>query len=434
MKKITITGTKGKTTVSTLLAQILRSTGEDVLNVDTAGAYLNGKQVLTKLQSQMVWDIVPTVAPGRFLYLLNDPSGVSTDDGAHHGTAPGIAVLEASLGCGTVSGLGYYGHDVGIFTNVYEDHLGSRPDLQDKKDIALSKRFVFSRINRDGYAVFNSDDEDVCGQLPACKEGVTLIPFGLQYSCFDMAAHRKSGGMALSVEDDTVVFHQGGKTTKLLNLSDVVWAFDGHFTPSTYNLLAIIGGLISYSGGKIDMQLIEEVKRSRLDPASGRLVLMQNDAGVKILADYAHEKQSLASVAKLARHLTGRDGKVIGVLRLTWDRTEELIRETAGHIAGSYDEFVIYDKIDGYWRHPSERFRTSQRQFVQEVGKVSGWFADELTKQRGGKHVARIVREDEAVAHAAALAGPGDVVVVIVNDNIVRSLDFIKDSFKADFV
>lgn len=434
MKKLTITGTKGKTTVSTLLAQVLRVTGEVVLNVDTAGVYLNGKQVLTKSQSQTVWDVVPTVAPGRFLYLLNDPATLPVADDLNHSTVPGVAVLEASLGCGTVSGLGYYGHDVGIFTNVFEDHLGSRPDLNDKKDIALSKRFIFSRINREGYAVFNGDDENVCSQLSACKEGVTLIPFGVKHASFDLEAHRKSGGMAISVEDNTVVLYEGKKTTRLLKLSDVAWTFNGHFMPSVYNLMAIIGGLIGYSDGRVDERLIERVKKSRLDPMSGRLVLMKNSAGVKILADYAHEKQSLASVAKLARHLTGADGKVIGVLRLTWDRTEELIRETAEHIAGCYDEFVIYDKIDGYWRHPSERFRTSQRQFVQEVGKVSAWFADELTKQKGDAHVTRILREDEAVAHAATLAGPGDVVVVIVNDNIHRSIDFIKESFKADFI
>jgi cyanophycin synthetase len=132
MKKITITGTKGKTTVSSVLATVLQSVESKVLNVDTNGAYINGEMVMSKSDSQLIWDIVPTVAPGRFLYLLHDPA--VKFDGQHHGNAEGVAVLEASLGSGTLSGLAYYGHDVGVFTNVFEDHLGSRPDLNTRED------------------------------------------------------------------------------------------------------------------------------------------------------------------------------------------------------------------------------------------------------------------------------------------------------------
>lgn len=434
MKKLTITGTKGKTTVSNVLASVLRSVEKRVLNVDTTGAYLNSELVVSKAQSQRTWDVVPTVAPGRFLYLLA-PTDVPSKKGEHHGAVKGVAVLEASLGCGTVSGLGYYGHDVGIFTNVYEDHLGSRPDLKSKKDIADSKKFIFSRINSDGYAVFNADDEYVCSMLSHCKEAVQLIPFGIRFSHFDVKNHLKNGGVAVSVQEGSIVILEESKTSETLRISDVGWAFEGRFTPSVYNLMAVTGGLIGYSEGNIpSSNLLTALAQSKLDPSSGRLVLFRNDHGIRVLADYAHEKQSLESVAKLAHDLKAEGGRVIGVLRLTWDRTEELIRDTAQHISHSYDHFVIYDKIDGYWREPSSRFRTNQRQFTQEVGKISGWFADELTKQVGKERVQRILREDEAISYAAQIARPGDVVVFIVNDDIERSITFIKDTFKAELV
>ncbi len=434
MKKITITGTKGKTTVSSILADILREVEPKVLRVDTNGAYLNGELKVSKIQSQTTWDLVPTVSPGRFLYLLHSPDSPSQKD-ENHSTVSGVAVLESSLGSGTVSGMGYYGHDVGVFTNVFEDHLGSRPDLNSRADIGKSKNFVFTRINRDGYAVFNGDDDVVSSQLKSCKEGVTLIPFGLEFKHFDIAKHRKSGGTALTVLEGKIILFEGAKSTELLDLKDISWTFDGNFIPSVYNLLAVVGALIGYGEGTLNPALIFALKASRLDPYSGRLTLLKNSDNVLILADYAHEKQSLQSVANLANTLKkDSNNKVIGVLRLAWDRTPELIEDTAFYIADSYDTFVIYEKIDGFWRQPSVRFRTHQRQFTQEVGKVSTLFTEALTQKRDKKDITTILREDEALKFAATIANPGDVVVFIVNDDIKRSIDFVKETFNADFV
>lgn len=432
MKKITITGTKGKTTISNVLAQVLCQFEGKVLNVDTNGAFLNGKLVISKSQSQLIWDVVPTVSPGRFLYLLND-TDLQNSDGLNHANSKGVAILEASLGCGTLSGLGYYGHDVGVFTNVYEDHLGSRPDLNNRSDIGKSKNFIFSRINRGGYAVFNADDDVVCSNIVHCKEGVNLIPFGVDFKHFNLAEHLDDGGVALTARETKVVLLSSNSQKVLFDYADISWMFKGKFTPSIYNLLAIVGALMGYNDGTMSNQLIESVKKSRLDPKGGRLTLLKNKDNVTILADYAHEKQSLKSVAELAHKLKENDeNQVIGVVRLTWDRTEDLIKDTAKHISKSYDSFVVYDKIDGYWRKPSDRFRTNQRQFTQEVGKISKILAEALLENCGHDKVARLLREDEAVVEASKQAKSGDVVVVIVNDNIERSIDFIKESFDAE--
>ena len=68
------------------------------------------------------------------------------------------------------------------------------------------------------------------------------------------------------------------------------------------------------------------------------------------------------------------------------------------------------------------------------MGRISEIFADQLTQKRGEVNVSRIIREDEAVAEVAKNAKPGDVVIFIVNDDIKRSLDFIKTSFDAEVV
>src|SRR5690606_11103903 len=121
---------------------------------------------------------------------------------------------------------------------------------------------------------------------------------------------------------------------------------------------------------------------------------------------------SLSLIGELAHTLTSNEGRVIGVVRIAHDRTDEMMRETAHDIAQHYDEFVIFDKIDGYWRQPSEK----NRRFPEVVGRTSEIFSNALAEKTD--KVTRVVREDEAIAYASTIARPGDVVVAIVNDNL----------------
>jgi UDP-N-acetylmuramyl tripeptide synthase len=166
----------------------------------------------------------------------------------------------------------------------------------------------------------------------------------------------------------------------------------------------------------------------RLDPYGGRLTLLENKDGVKILADYAHEKISLGMVGRLARTQIEPGKKVIGVVRLAHDRTDELMRETGKSIATEYDQFVVFDKIDGFWRQATRK----GSKFTEVVGRTSEIFSEAIKSVN--PNVERIIREDEAIERAAQIAQPGDIVVIIVNDDIHRSIEFIKKSFKADFM
>ena len=262
-----------------------------------------------------------------------------------------------------------------------------------------------------------------------------MLPFGINFEYFDIQKHLDDGGLAVTAIDNSIVILKKDEKIKVLDLSDVSWTFNGKFLPSVYNLLSIVGALIGYGNGSILPEFIGALKKSKLDPSYGRLVVLKNKQNVTILADYAHEKQSLKSVAKLAGGLKQSEAnQVIGVLRLAWDRTDKLIEETAKYIANDYDYFVIYDKIDGYWHNPNEAYNKAKYRFTQEVGKVSGIMADTLREELGNNKVTRILREDEAIKEAAKLAKPGDVAVIIVNDDIKRSIDFIKLYFKAELV
>lgn len=416
---ISVTGTKGKTTTVAIIADALQKLDRNVLKVDTTGHFVNGERRSTLDDSKTVWDLVPSVSPGRYLYEFHRDNSLKQD---------GVAVLECSLGCSSLPGLGYGHHKVGVFLNVFEDHLGSSDRLQNKEDIADAKQFIFERLRKDsGWAVFNADDALVTSKLEKVPETCKLLPMGIKFSHFDVDAHHKAGGISITVDGSDIILSQGNEKTVVANLAAIPWSFNGQFEPSSWNIMAAAGAIIAEHDGQVPAGLKQSLESVRLDPYGGRLTVLKNSDDVTILADYAHEKVSLGLVGDLARSLVKDGGRVIGVVRLAHDRTDELMRETAYEIAPHFDEFIVFDKIDGHWRTPSTRIR----RFPEVVGRTSEVFAGALREKTD--KVTRIVREDEAIAKAAEIAAPGDVVVIIVNDDIKRSIGLIQNAFKAEF-
>lgn len=419
---ISVTGTKGKTTTVAVIDDVLRKLHKNTLKVDTTGHFVNGERKSTLEDSKKVWRLVPSVAPGRYLWeFFAHPELVEG----------GVAVLECSLGSSSMRGMAYGYHTVGVFLNVFEDHIGSSARINSKDDIAVAKSFIFSKLTRGGYAVFNADDEYVTKTLrviPEYDEPIQLLPCGITFEHFDIQTHLSAGGVALTVNaEHHVVLRTNEGDTSLVDLRNIPWTFNGTFAPSVWNILSAVGALYAFYQGDLPDGFKEIVESVRLDPYGGRLTLLRNENNVTILADYAHEKVSLSLVGELARTQTANDGNVIGVVRLAHDRSDELMQETGRAIASHYDTFVVYDKIDGHFR----KARYAAR-FPQIVGRTSEIFANAI--QSVNPQTERILREDEAIARAAEIAKPGDVVVVIVNDDIERSINFIKDSFKAEFV
>lgn len=417
--KIAVTGTKGKTTVVNLIAQFFVSAKayDAVLHVNTTGHFLNGRRKSTLDDSVALTGLVPTVAPGRYLYDL--PKGKSNNNY--------LAVLECALGCSSVSGMGYSRHEVGIFLNVFEDHLGSSERLKTRRDIFKAKSFVFERIQENGWSVLNVDDRYVMSALNYIKQSprqYKVILFGLRPHEEVQELYPET--LYVTVEDGWVVYYNNlGKKRRIVDSKKVVWTFRGLYTPSLYNLMAIVSGIVATRNGQIYSDFSKRLADLRLPEDGGRLTLFESKSGALVIADYAHEKKSLVEIANLAHKLKQPKGNVIGVVRLAYDRTDKLIHETGKAISTAYDHLIVYDKIDGYWRKPRP---VKGLKFTQEVGKISEKLASAIRTKNTS--VKRILREDLAIQEAANFAKKGDVVVCIVNDDIKRSISFIKKSFR----
>jgi len=420
MKIISVTGTKGKTTVVRALDFVLRKSGTSTLRVDTDGHYINGKQKSTLGDSKKLFMLVPTVCPGKYLL---DARKMYPDF---------TAVFETAIGSSASAGLGYGLHQIGIFTNILEDHLKASKRLQTKADLAKAKRFIFNRIDVEGTVIFNADDKYVCSQIeavPEFRKPVYFLPVGLDFKYFDLKSHLKKNGKYITVENDWVVIKGKKTNNRIIAIKDIVWTFNGAFQPSVFNLMFIIGGIYVHNQGKVTATNLHYLKKYRFDKFGGRLTLLENKKGVKILVDYAHEKFSLEEVAKLGKAIS--TGRVIGVIRLAPDRQDEIIYETGKYIADKYDDLIVYDKIDGVVR---KEYKGRKSFFNRKIGEVSQILYQGIRDNKKQGLVERVVREDLAIKRAGELAQKGDLVVVICGDDHKRTVKLAQKYFKAKFI
>ena len=423
-KSIIITGTKGKTTVSYLVDNILMALKKTTLRVDTTGHFINGERKSTLDESKAIWGLVPTVCPGRFLWELKNLSEEERNNT--------VAVLESSLGSSNLCGTGMKFHNIGVWTNVMKDHLGSTARLKTREDIADAKDFVFKRIADEGYAVFNACDDLVCSKLKYVNKTSHFVPVVLNESNvqIDLNSYLEKGATAFILRGTQIFKKDQSGETMIYDAINLPWTFKGHFAPSMINLTLAVATVFAVYDGALPEGLSETIDGIRLDPYGGRLTVLRAKNGATVIADYAHEKESLVSIGKLAKLLANeKGGQTMGVVRLAYDRTDELIDETGQAVGEVFDKLVVYDKIDGYWRLPKKT--ASNSKFTQEVGRISSLLTAAIKKTN--PNVDTILREDEALALAATKAGENDVVIVIVNEDIKRSVDWIREKFEADF-
>lgn len=412
---IAVTGTKGKTTVVSLVAEVLQRYVDRVLHVDTSGSFINGIRQSSSEDSLRLWGIrTVTASPGRYIATLASPS---KNDAA-------VAVLESSFST-TTYGVGYSRHKVGAFLNVFSDHVNPMGSIKTREELAEAKSFVFKHIEDNGYAVFNADDELVCGKLERIPSGtVQLLPCGIDFRYFDINKHLRTGGHALTIEDNKVILRSKSERRTLVDLSDRKWPYDGSSKALALNQMYAAAVLSAY----FDMDLPESIERvladARLDESTGRLISYSAENQSMVLCDFAHEVQSLKALAELARPKVKAGGRLRIVIRLSHERPDADIIETGSRVGELYDEVIVYDKIDGHWRRPRPPFKTI---YPQEVGRVSKLLARGVEKSN--PNVFRHIREDDAIRIAAKRSNPADVTVVIVNDDIARSLSFVKESF-----
>ncbi|MCL6610762.1 MAG: UDP-N-acetylmuramoyl-L-alanyl-D-glutamate--2,6-diaminopimelate ligase [Peptococcaceae bacterium] len=297
-----VTGTNGKTTTTYLIASIYRSAGMKVGLVGTIANYVGDRKL----------EVNHTTPEAHELQkLLRDMA----DEGVE---AAVIEVSSHALALDRVNGCEF---DVGVFTNLTQDHLDFHRDME---DYLQAKAKLFKSLGGGvkkwpKFAVVNLDDA-YAGRIIS-QAGVPVITYGLSGDADVRAVDIRVSGRGSSF---TVVSGQGsvGLNIKLAGLFNV------------YNTLAAFAvGLGSGFGQELVAKSLEAV-----DGVPGRFELVDRGQDFMVVVDYAHTPDGLENILKAAREVAS--GRIIAVFGCGGDR-DRTKRPIMGRIAGLYSDLPI---------------------------------------------------------------------------------------------
>lgn len=382
-----VTGTNGKTTVTRLISHILGFTGCTVGMTST---------------DAVVVDNIPI--------LFGDYSGPEGAKTVMKDVTIDHAVLEIARGGILRRGLGFDTCDVGVFLNVSSDHLGYG-GIDTLDQLTRLKSTVTESVKEDGFAIFNADDPLVLAAVR--RSGANPILFSKDRNHPALKENLKNGHCNVTLKEDMIVLQKPGGTADIAHVNEVPITFEGQALFNVENVMAATGA--AYALG-----INEEQIRAGLisfSPSIGQSPGRMNviDIGdFKVLIDYGHNIGAVRATGDFIQNLM--PGKKIRMVAGVGNRrTEDLL--DFGEAVGAYaDEIIISDPS------PRNRRLGETAELVQE-GLIRGGFDKD--------HIRIILEEGEAVQAALQQAGPGDLVVLQV-ENIQQVIQDVLE-YKKEF-
>ncbi|HEX2936256.1 MAG TPA: cyanophycin synthetase [Bacteroidales bacterium] len=307
-----ITGTNGKTTTTRLMAHIAKIAGYNVGYTTTEGIHI-GDTLLEE------GDCTGPVSAGK---ILCD----KTVD---------FAVLECARGGILRSGLAFDTCDVGIVTNVAEDHIGLG-DIESIDDMAHVKALIPESVKAGGYAVLNADNHYTYRMKNKVKCNVAL--FSTKPYSERVDKHCKAGGLAAIYEKGNIVLVKGTKKTVVEHVENIPLSFGGRAQFMIENILAAtLAGYIQ----KISIADIVRALRTfvpSVENTPGRLNTFRfND--FTLMVDYAHNYHGLTALGSLIKQWDA--AFKLGIISAAGDRRDVDIINMGIAAAEIFDKIVI---------------------------------------------------------------------------------------------
>lgn len=296
---IAITGTNGKSTTAYMIRGLLQVAGR-----------------LSALLGTIEYDLVGRKLPSSLT--TPDPVTLTRHLVEARGAGAEAIVMEASshsLDQRRTDGVRF---DVGIFTNLTQDHLDYHASLE---DYLLAKKRLFDGLDARATAVVNADDPAAARMVQNCRARV--IRYGL-----DGPADLRARVIREDNSGCRFVLEHGQHAVEM-------------FTPmvgrhNVYNALAAIAAAAAIG---VDMNTIR-AGLAAVDLVPGRLQRVPTAGlGFDIFVDYAHTDDALRNVLRAVRPLTR--GRLWCVFGCGGDRDRTKRPLMARAVADLADHFVI---------------------------------------------------------------------------------------------
>jgi cyanophycin synthetase len=312
---IAVTGTNGKTTTARLIDHIFKLAGNTVGMCTTDGVYIKNRLIY---RGDMT-------GPMSHKMVLTDP----TVD---------LAILECARGGILRAGLGFKNCNVGVVTNVSEDHLGLR-GIHTVDQLARVKSIIPEIVKQDGVAVLNADDSLVHAMSEKTKGSVIFFSLDWENNPV-VSTHLKEGGTAVVFDDGWLCMMKGQWKYPIADVKNVPLTFDGKAKFNIMNALAAAGAAIG-----LGLKL-ENIKAGLTTffpshaQTPGRLT-MTDMGNFNVLVDYAHNKAGYDALIDFVSSYNPE--KVIMTLCVPGDRRDEDFESIAESCAKYVDTTVLFE-------------------------------------------------------------------------------------------
>ena len=350
-----ITGTKGKTTTAFMLREILDKSGVETGLIGTVCNIIGGEKIHAEHTTPESSDLYGMMG----MLVQKDAKALVME------------VSSQGLKLDRVRGIRY---KTAAFTNLYEDHIrgNEHPDMEDY--ISCKLRIFDSCDN----GILNNDCEIAGHVKEYCEGKVRLITYGIENDADFTAKNirpERRGHVTGTVFELDSEYYKG----------DIFVAIPGKF--NVYNALCAI--CTAYIEG-ISIDAVKEALAGISVP--GRMQPVENDFGVNILVDYAHNAAALQSVLETLREYT--KGKIITVFGCGGNRSVTR-RFEMGEVSGELSDHTIITSDNPRKEKPEDIIAN----IVTGISKTDGEYEVEPDRT-------------EAIRKAVFMAKDGDTVLI----------------------
>ena len=350
LKLIGVTGTNGKTTITSLLFQLFKKAGYKVGLLSTVKVMVDEKQ----------YDATHTTPDSL---TINRYLREMVEEGVD------FCFMEVSshgIHQKRTEGLHFTG---GIFTNLSHDHLDYHTDFAEYRDV---KKIFFDQLPKSAFVLTNIDD----------KNGSVMLQNTLakkySYALKSMADYRAQ-----------VLENQFNGLLLKINNQELWVKLIGNF--NAYNLLAVYG--TAELLGLDTMEILQLM--STLESVDGRFQYLVSEKNVTAIVDYAHTPDALKNVLETINSIRTKNEELITVVGCGGDR-DVAKRPKMGNIAATLSTKVIFTSDNPRSEEPDSIIEAIEKGVPLE------YFSRTLS----------ITDRKQAIKTACQLANNGDIILI----------------------
>ena len=350
LKLIGVTGTNGKTSVSTLLFDVFKNLGYDAA-------------LLSTVEIRIGEEIIPATHTTPDVITINRILAEAVEKGCEYAF---MEVSSHGIAQNRIEGLHF---KVAGFTNLTHDHLDYHKTFEEY--LKTKKRF-FDQLEDTAIAITNVDDKN--GNVMLQNTKATKKSYALK----TMADYH---GKLLEVDFNGMLLNFNGKE---------FWTtLTGKF--NVYNLLLVFG--IAAELGFEQDEILQAM--SKLKRVSGRFETFKSDGGIFFIVDYAHTPDALENILDSINDIRTKNERLITVFGCGGDRDHSK-RPEMGNIATKKSTLAII---------------TSDNPRTEDPGQIIKEIEAGVEPQNFSKYTS-IPDRKEAIKMAIKFAEPKDIVLV----------------------